>query len=101
MLTDLDKKLKIKINTEIRRKNNKNRFNNYNLRTTSIGWIFVLNIFLSIAIGNFIKKNIIYSNLVFIFVMITGITLSFYNLFNIIKSINKENKVILQSHIQE
>ena len=101
MLTDLDKKLKIKINAEIKRKNNKNKFNNYNLRAISVGWVFILNIFLFITMGYFIKKYIISSNIVFIFIVIMGIILSFYNLFDIIKSINKENKVIPRHHIQE
>ncbi len=101
MLTDLDKKLKIKINAEIKRKNSKNRFNNYNLRAISIGWVLVLNIFLFITIGYFVKKYVINSNIVFIFTVIMGIILSFYNLFDIIKNINKENKIIPQYRIQE
>ena len=85
MLTDLDKKLKTQIDREIYRKNNRKKFNIHNAKIISLGWIFVLNIFLFVILGCFIKKYVINSSFVFILIIVIGVIFSFFNLKNIIE----------------
>lgn len=88
LIKSLDDKLKTRIDIEILRKKNKKKFNINNTKIMSIGWIFTSNIFTSIILGCLIKKYLIDSNLIFVLIIIFGITLSFLNLIKIIKEIS-------------
>ena len=85
MLMDLDKKLKIQVDKKIYKKNNKKKFNVYNAKIMSLGWVFVLDIFLFVILGYFARKYIVDSSFIFIFMMIVGIIFAFFNLKNTIK----------------
>lgn len=90
MLTKLDKKLAIQINKKIRRKNNRRKFNIYNTKAMSIGWVFVSNIFLFILLGYLTKKHIIDSAFIFIVIMLFGIAFAFLTLKNLIKKLTNK-----------
>jgi F0F1-type ATP synthase assembly protein I len=91
MLDELDKKLEILINRKIKKIENKEKFNFFNPHIMSVGWVFVINIFIFVLIGYLINRYITKSYVIFILVIFIGIILAFINLFRIIENSDKKN----------
>lgn len=91
MLSELDKKLEILINRKIKKSENKTKFNVFNAGIMSVGWVFVINIFIFIFIGYLVNKYITQSYIVFILIFFIGIILAFINLFKTIENSDKNN----------